>query len=44
MENLPVLLLTDLICADERVTAEDVKRTHSLLEDIKNKNKNNEGH
>ncbi|MBQ6470719.1 MAG: hypothetical protein IJJ33_01930 [Victivallales bacterium] len=30
MENLPVLLLTDLICADERVTAEDVKRTHEV--------------
>ncbi len=31
MDNLPVLLLTDLISADERVTAEDVKKTHEVF-------------
>ena len=32
MDNLPVLLLTDLISADERVTVEDVKHTHEVLD------------
>ncbi len=31
MEKLPVLLLTDLITADERIASEDVKKTHEAF-------------